>query len=212
MWGAKLEHKRSLPCMCDEMSEQGDWWHFKGSINCSQSHGAWLQHTQGVSPPQLLGVYGNLFLPLWNRCSSKVKILIPTPSWREKNCLFQPGNLSFKCLIKAVLFRWGRGKCLSGICGNGCVFGHELTLVPPSTTGGEMFSHHPLLAQWYQEQESVQKGQEKHLLWSFLFERHSTGLIAKEREYYIYWKKNAAPSFPSFSFSERFESLDIFYL
>lgn len=48
---------------------------------------------------------------------------------RKKNCLFQPGNLSLQCLINSVLFTWGCGKCLSGVCGNGHVFGQEHTLV-----------------------------------------------------------------------------------
>lgn len=122
------------------MSLQGLWWHLKDSINCSQSQGAWLQHTQGVSPPQVLGVHRDLSLPLWNRWSSKVKILTPCPSWREKICLFQVGKLSFKCLINSVLFRWGHDKGLSGTCGNGCVLGQEHTLVThrwhPSTQEG----------------------------------------------------------------------------
>lgn len=57
----------------------------------------------------------------------------------------------------------------------------------------------------------MEKGQEKLLLWNCLFERPSTGLVAKGREYYIYWKKKEAPSFPSFSFSEWFERLDIYF-
>lgn len=212
MWGAKLEHKRSLPCMCDEnlSKEIGDI--LRAALIAVSPMGLDSSTHRECPLPKYWGSMGISPCPSGTDAVPRLKSWFLLQAGEKKNCLFQPGNLLFKCPIKAVLFRWGRGKCLSGICGNGCVFGHELTLVPPSTTGGEMFSHHPLLAQWYQEQESVQKGQEKHLLWSFLFERHSTGLIAKEREYYIYWKKNAAPSFPSFSFSKWFESLDIFYL
>lgn len=88
---------------------------------------------------------------------------------RKKNCLFQPGNLSLQCLINSVLFTWGCGKCLSGVCGNGHVFGQEHTLV----------TH-----RWHNRREDVQpssltgsmvpraiecgEGQEKHV-WNYLW-------------------------------------------